>query len=213
MLERPATEEAEQRGVARPQHGRGGVEDGEPSPRITQAACRQSDGGPAAGDEATDDDELAASFAQLSFGPGDLPLPAGAVKEPLLRSFAEAPAEPVAEVVAEERAERGGRQDKRQRKVTTCRDDTGGDDGGLARDQRHNGVEQCESQEDEICPARRVGDEAGELVKHAGPRRRRGCAIPTPGPEAAPTPGSAGGRGAVAHAVHEQPGDAARLLL
>src|SRR3954451_14052230 len=132
MLERAAAEETEQGGVARPQHRCGGVEDGEPPPRITQAACCQSHGGPAAGDEAADDDELAASFAHLSFGPGDLPLPAGAMEEPVLGSFAEAPAEPVAEVVTEECAECGGRQDKRQGQVTICRDDARGDDGGLA---------------------------------------------------------------------------------
>src|SRR5918911_2759242 len=92
VLERPAAEVAEQRGVQSPAERRRGVEEEEASPRIPERARAERDRGTAAGDEPSDRDQLAAARVELLLGPANAATGLLAAEKALRETTAEAAA-------------------------------------------------------------------------------------------------------------------------
>src|SRR5207247_313484 len=114
MLKRLPTEVPEQRRVQGPDERRNRIEDGEAPPRECQRARAQGDGGPPAGDEAGNDDQLASTLGQLALGPLEGLLCLAAADEALGCAGAETAPDQIRSVVAEKRATCRSGDDQRQ---------------------------------------------------------------------------------------------------
>ena len=145
VLEGLAADAADQERVERPDdrgdRGRGD----ESSARIADKPAGEGHRGPAAGDEAADDDELRSEPPERPLGPRAGPLALGRGEEPALDGGSEPAAEQVAEVVAEEGADgRAGHQQGDARVAASGGGDAEGDDRRLARQDREDRVERRE---------------------------------------------------------------------
>ena len=177
VLEGLPADAADQERVERPDDGRDCGRGDESSARIADKPAGEGHRGPAAGDEAADDDELRSEPLERPLGPRAGPLALGGGEEPALDGGPEPAAEQVAQVVAEEGADgRAGHQEGDARVAASRGGDAEGDDRGLARQDRDDRVERREEQRDQ------VGEDRVDLegVEHAHKRparrvaRRRG---------------------------------------
>src|SRR5689334_20683974 len=140
VLERPPAEVAEDGGIQGPEQGGHRVEGEEAPPRVVQQARAEGHDRASAGDEAGDQDQLAAALVELTLRPGQPLTRLLAAEEAAGRGLAEAPSDQVSQVVASHRARSGRGHDQRERQMTGGRDDSRCDHGGLARHYRQDGV-------------------------------------------------------------------------
>ena len=166
ILKHPPAEVPEQRRVQGPDERRNRVEHGEAPPRERHGARAQGDSGPAAGDEAGNDDQLASALGQLPLGPVQGLLCLAAAKEPLTRPGAESAADQIRSVVAEERATGRGDDDQRQVEAACGGNHARSDHRCLARHHRHEHVKDGEEEDDAVCPPRRLRDKLRKLTEH-----------------------------------------------
>src|SRR4051794_34068404 len=122
------------------------------------------DRGPAARDEPPDRDELTATLVELPLGPGDPTACLFAAQHPAART--EVMTDAVADVVTCECSQRCRGYDERHGEVTSGCNDTGRDDGCLARHQRQDRVDEGEHHKDDVRPAGGLSNEVSELVEH-----------------------------------------------
>jgi hypothetical protein len=151
VFERLPAEAADEEGVARPEHRRGGGRDGEAAPRIPDQAAAQRDGGPAAGDEPAADDETGTEAVKGPLRPGTPARAALPGEDPARDGGTEAAAEQVGGVVAEEGAARRQPDEHRDPGVRAARGGhTERDHRGLAGHQGDEGVERWQQDGEHI---------------------------------------------------------------